>query len=76
MACGHNNEAALLERRVKVVGQADERIGWATRLKALTGESAGSFAGSEALCLEGLGHAEGGMLGNGASGSEAGFSRG
>ena len=37
VACGHNNDAALLERRVKVVGQADERIGLAQRLKALTG---------------------------------------
>jgi len=36
VACGFQNEAAMLERRVKVVGQADERIGFAQRLKALT----------------------------------------
>ena len=45
VACGHNNEAALLERRVKVVGQADERIGWASRLKALTGAIGRVFRG-------------------------------
>jgi hypothetical protein len=32
VSCGHNNEAALIERRVKVVGQADARIGWARRM--------------------------------------------
>jgi len=36
VSCGHNNEAALLERKVKVVGQADERIGWMRWLKDLT----------------------------------------
>ena len=36
VSCGHTNEAALVERQVKLVGQADERIGWAKRLKELT----------------------------------------
>ena len=32
VSCGHTNEASLVERRVKLVGQANERIGWAKRL--------------------------------------------
>jgi hypothetical protein len=36
VSCGHNNEAATIERRVKVMGQADDRIGWAQRIRDWT----------------------------------------
>jgi hypothetical protein len=29
VSCGHNNEAALLERQDKVLGKANDRIAWA-----------------------------------------------
>jgi hypothetical protein len=29
VSCGHTNELALLERRVKVADAADKRLGWA-----------------------------------------------
>jgi hypothetical protein len=33
VACGHQNEAALIERRVKATEQADQRISWAKWLQ-------------------------------------------
>jgi hypothetical protein len=43
VSCGFNNEAALMARRVKVVEQADERIGWTKRLKDFTRGLGGLF---------------------------------
>jgi len=45
VSCGHNNEAALLERRTKVMGQADDRIGWAQRMTRLLGGLGRIFRG-------------------------------
>ena len=45
VACGFNNEAALIERKVKVVGQADDRIGFARSLSEIFRWVGGIFGG-------------------------------
>jgi hypothetical protein len=45
VSCGHTNELALLERRVKVVGQANDRIGVACALKNVLRAIGGIFRG-------------------------------
>jgi hypothetical protein len=45
IACGHSNDLALLERKVKVTGQADDRIGFARALANVFRAIGGIFRG-------------------------------